>query len=111
MLQVSDLSSQSSNILARKLSVKLAQRVGLTLLVTQERTWGMGSAVSSLDSNLSRERAAGDPEGGEGGEERSGGPEDGEGEYVVAEEVEDVIQLLLQVRDGGDGASSSCCCG
>jgi hypothetical protein len=105
----SSSSSLGSNVLARKLAVKLVQRIGLVLLPPQLQGWRHVRAAADLGQNLAAATAAGlsaataaadaAPAAGIAPQDQGDAAAAVAAETEIPEEIEDVLGVLL----------SSCC--
>ncbi len=96
----------ASNVLARKLAVKLAQRMGLALLPPRSAAWAHSAAVTSLADTLQSDAAAAAAAAEAGkssasgaaaacvGQQRGDTDDGNEHDEGVPEELEQVIQVL-----------------
>ncbi|GLI66673.1 hypothetical protein VaNZ11_010603, partial [Volvox africanus] len=91
------------NVLARKLSVKLVTRIGLTFLKPRAAPWRYVRGGASLDVTLEAGASSAAGEGWADGGANDGdgdGEEEEEEEVEIVEEIEEVVDRLLQsLRD------------
>ncbi|GLC39358.1 hypothetical protein PLESTM_000887300 [Pleodorina starrii] len=93
------------NVLARKLTVKLVTRIGLTFLKPRAAPWRYVRGGASLDVTLGAASGATGNKAGAGEDHDAGGDGDGDGDgddegLQIVEEVEEVVDVLLQsLRD------------
>ena len=93
----------ASNVLARKLAVKLVQRMGLALLPLRSAAWAHSATVTSLAVTLQHDGAAAEEAHQQSatgaaaaceGEQRADADSGDEHDEGVPEELEQVIQVL-----------------
>ena len=98
VLDVTDAISKGNvNTLQRKMTTKLAQRIGLTFLPPRIPQWRYERGERSLLANLSSTCSSSQTKGEEDATENKTGDaqQEDEEETAMAEEIEDVIDLLL----------------
>ncbi len=99
----------ASNVLARKLAVKLVQRMGLALLPPRSAAWAHNATVASLADTLQSDATAAAVEAGQpsangaaaavsDSQQRKDADDGDEHDEGVPEELEQVIQVLTAAR-------------